>query len=231
MAATILIVEDQETLLEALKYRFNQEGYQILTARDGVEAVEIAQREQPELILLDIMLPRMDGLEVCRLLRKEMAVPILILTAKDTEADKIVGLEFGADDYVTKPFSLRELVARVKAMLRRAELARPAPVGPAPAPIRAKDLEIDLIRHQVTLGGRSLELKPKEFDLLAFLARNPGQVFTREHLLEKVWGYDYAGDTRTVDVHIRWLREKIETTPSHPRRILTVHGVGYKFEG
>jgi two-component system OmpR family response regulator len=180
------------------------------------------------------MLPKLDGFEVCRILRKEMIVPILMLTAKTEEIDKVVGLELGADDYLTKPFSLRELLARIRAMLRRVEmmkqeaLSKQEAVSPA---MKIANLEIDFARHQVSRGESVLDLSPREFELLAFLARNRGQAFSRDHHLERVWGYDYAGNTRTVDVHIRWLRQKIEEDPSHPKRLLTVRGMGYKFEG
>ena len=225
----ILIVEDDHNLLDTLKYNLRKDGYDVVTAVDGGEALDVARREKPDLIILDIMLPKLSGFEVCRILRKEMIVPILMLTAKTEETDKIVGLEIGADDYMTKPFSLRELLARVRAMLRRAEMA----VQPAGGErvLVIDDLEIDIARHQAFSGGTALELSPKEFDLLAFLAKNKGFVFSREQLLDKVWGYDYAGDTRTVDVHIRWLRQKIESDPSKPERLLTVRGTGYKLEG
>jgi two-component system OmpR family response regulator len=229
----ILIVEDDKTLLDALRYNLSKEGYGIVAATEGVQAIEVARSEKPDLIILDIMLPKLDGFEVCRILRKEMTVPILMLTAKVEEVDKVVGLEIGADDYMTKPFSLRELLARVKAMLRRMEMMQleASTEEAVPAAIKAGDLEIDLASHCVSLGGSVLDLSPKEFELLAFLARHRGRVFSRDSLLEKVWGYDYQGDTRTVDVHIRWLREKIEDDPAKPRRILTVRSVGYKFEG
>lgn len=225
----ILIVEDDRNLLDTLKYNLRKEGYNAVAAFDGAEALDVARREKPDLIILDIMLPKLSGFEVCRILRKEMTIPILMLTAKDEEVDKIVGLEIGADDYMTKPFSMRELLARLGAMLRRAEMA----VQPAGGEkvLRIDDLEIDIARHKVFLGGTALELSPKEFDLLAFLAKNKGFVFSREQLLDKVWGYDYAGDTRTVDVHIRWLRQKIESDPSKPERLVTVRGTGYKLEG
>ena len=227
--AKILIIEDDHNLLDTLKYNLRKEGYNAVTAVDGVEALDVARREKPDLIVLDIMLPKLSGFEVCRILRKEMTVPILMLTAKDEEVDKIVGLEIGADDYMTKPFSMRELLARLRAILRRAEMA----VQPASDEVALKigDLEIDSARHQAFLKGTALELSPKEFDLLAFLAKNKGFVFSREQLLDKVWGYDYAGDTRTVDVHIRWLRQKIESDPAKPRRLVTVRGTGYKLEG
>jgi two-component system OmpR family response regulator len=175
------------------------------------------------------MLPKLSGFEVCRILRKEMIIPILMLTAKDEEVDKIVGLEIGADDYMTKPFSMRELLARLGAMLRRAEMAV-QPTGGEKV-LKIDDLEIDIARHRAFLAGTALELSPKEFDLLAFLAKNKGFVFSREQLLDKVWGYDYAGDTRTVDVHIRWLRQKIESDPAKPKHLVTVRGTGYKLEG
>jgi DNA-binding response OmpR family regulator len=229
----ILIVEDDKTLLDALRYNFSKEGYSIVAATEGVQAIEVARSEKPDLIILDIMLPKLDGFEVCRILRKEMTVPILMLTAKVEEVDKVVGLEIGADDYITKPFSLRELLARVKAMLRRMEMTQleASTEEAVPPALKAGDLEIDFASHRVSLGGSVLDLSPKEFELLAFLARYKGRAFSRDSLLEKVWGYDYEGDTRTVDVHIRWLREKIEDNPAKPRRILTVRGVGYKFEG
>jgi len=225
----ILIVEDDRNLLDSLRYNLRKEGYSVVTAVDGAEALEVARREKPDLIILDIMLPKLSGFEVCRILRKEMTTPILMLTAKDEEIDKVVGLEIGADDYMTKPFSMRELLARVGAMLRRSEMA----VGPAVAAevLIIGDLEIDVARHRASLGGTTLELTPKEFDLLTFLAKNKGFVFSREQLLEKVWGYDFAGDTRTVDVHIRWLRQKIEREPTEPERLVTVRGTGYKLEG
>ena len=228
----ILIVEDDQTLLDVLKYNLVKECYRVVTAVDGVQALEGARTEKPELIILDIMLPKLDGFEVCRILRKETTVPILMLTAKGEEIDKVVGLEIGADDYVTKPFSLRELLARIRAILRRGEMAKleAHPGEAVPPPMKVNDLEIDFARHQVFLGDSILDLSPKEFDLLALLVRNRGRAFTRDHLLEKVWGYDYSGDTRTVDVHIRWLRQKIEADPSHPQHLLTVRGVGYKFE-
>jgi len=229
-AAKILIVEDDRNLMATLKYNLLKESYDVITAVDGAQAIEIARSEKPELIVLDVMLPKLSGFEVCRILRKEMTVPILMLTAKTEEVDKIVGLEIGADDYMTKPFSMRELLARVRAMLRRADMSGLQPAGEQNN-LKIGGLEIDTGRHQAFYGGSSLDLTPKEYDLLAFLARNKGFVFSREQLLEKVWGYDYTGDTRTVDVHIRWLRQKIETDPSHPRILLTVRGAGYKLEG
>jgi len=234
----ILIVEDDNTLRSVLKYNLEKDGYRTLAASDGPAGLDTARREKPDLVILDLMLPKMDGLEVCRILRKEMTVPILMLTAKSEEIDKVLGLEMGADDYLTKPFSMRELQARVHAMLRRAAMTAPSavqtPAHEVEAPqevLKSGVLEIDIGRHRVSNNGRILELTPKEFDLLVFMVRNRGQVFNRDVLLSRVWGYDYAGDTRTVDVHIRWLREKIEVNPENPQNLLTLRGVGYKFEG
>lgn len=226
----ILIVEDDRNLLDTLKYNLRKEGYDVVTAADGAQALDMARKEKPALIILDIMLPKISGFEVCRILRKEMIVPILMLTAKAEETDKIVGLEIGADDYMTKPFSLRELLARVRAMLRRTKMVETQPKVEETL-LKVGDIEIDVARHQTSIGEATLELTPKEFDLLAFLARNRGFVFSRDQLLEKVWGYDFAGDTRTVDVHVRWLREKIEDNPNEPKLLVTVRGVGYKLEG
>jgi len=223
-----MIVEDDNNLLETLKYNLKKENYEVVTASDGIQALEIARREKPDLLILDIMLPGIDGFEVCRILRREMTVPIIMLTAKVEETDKIFGLEVGADDYVTKPFSVRELLARVRAMLRRQQMMESEPI---PANITLGDLYINTARHIVTRNDNTLELSPKEFDLLVFLAVNKSIVFSREQLLEKVWGYEFAGDTRTVDVHIRWLRQKIEPDPSNPTRLVTVRGAGYKLEG
>jgi len=226
----ILVVEDDQNLLATLKYNLRKEGYGVTTAADGAEAIDTARRGKPDLVILDLMLPKMSGFEVCRILRKDMTVPILMLTAKTKEVDKIVGLEIGADDYMTKPFSMRELLARVRAMLRRVDMSRMQPDSEQKC-LTIGDLIIDLARHRATLRRIELELTPKEFDLLAFLTTNKGFVFNREQLLEKVWGYDYAGDTRTVDVHIRWLRQKIETDPKNPKRLVTIRGTGYKLEG
>ena len=225
----ILIVEDDVNLLEVLKYNLVRDDLDVITAVDGAQALEQARREHPNLIILDIMLPKLNGLEVCRVLRKEMTVPILMLTARDEEIDKVVGLEIGGDDYMTKPFSMRELLARVRAMLRRVEMSKEKPPVQNSS-IKVNDLEIDVARRRAVIGHSVLDMTPKEFDLLAFLAENRGLVFSREHILEKVWGYDYAGDTRTVDVHVRWLREKIEPEPGKPSRLITVRGIGYKLE-
>jgi DNA-binding response OmpR family regulator len=227
--AKILIVEDDSTLRETLRYNFARGGYTVAVAADGRQGLELADREQPDLVVLDLNLPHLDGFEVCRALRHDSTVPILMLTARDDEVDKIVGLELGADDYLTKPFSVRELQARVKAMLRRVEMLQPHGPPPAGRILQADDLRINLEEHRAYRGGQPVQLKPKEYDLLVFLLQQPGRVFTREQLLSKVWGYDFAGDSRTVDVHVRWLREKIEADPSHPLLIETVRGVGYRF--
>ena len=230
----VLLVEDDRTLLDVLTYNLTKEGHDVITASDGVEALNVARDKKPDLIVLDVMLPKLDGFEVCRILRREMTVPILMLTAKASETDKVVGLELGADDYMTKPFSMREFLARIRAMLRRAEMTRIAASSAqetAPSIIKTGGFEIDFARHKVSQSGTSIDLSPKEFDLLTFLVKNREQVFSRDQLLEKVWGYDYAGDTRTVDVHVRWLRQKIEVDPANPRHLLTVRGIGYKFEG
>ena len=231
VGSKILIVEDDQTLLDVLKYNLTKEGFHVVTASDGIQALEIARGEKPQLIVLDIMLPQLNGFEVCRILRQEMTVPMLMLTAKTEEIDKVVGLEIGADDYMTKPFSMREFIARVRAMLRRSEIIQQQANDGREVPIRIGDLEVDPNRHRVSRGGSIIELTPKEFDLLSFLMKNMGRVFSRDHLLDRVWGYDYVGDTRTVDVHIRWLRQKIEADPPHPIHLQTVRGVGYKFEG
>jgi len=228
-SSKILVVEDDRNLLDTLQYNFRQEGYEVVTAVDGAEALDVARREKPDLIILDIMLPKLTGLEVCRILRREISVPVMMLTARAEEVDKIIGLDIGADDYMTKPFSLRELLARARALLRRAKMSETQSETAMPS-LKINDLEIDTARHRVSKGDSILELTPKEFDLLSFLARNKGLVFSRDQLLEKVWGYDFAGDTRTVDVHVRWLREKIEANPKQPRLLRTVRGVGYKLE-
>jgi DNA-binding response OmpR family regulator len=229
-SSKILVVEDDRNLLDTLKYNFRKEGYNVAAAVDGAEALDVARRETPDLIVLDIMLPKLSGFEVCRILRKEMTTPILMLTAKDEEIDKVVGLEIGADDYMTKPFSMRELLARVGAMLRRSKMTEMQPATEQPI-LQIGDVRVDTASHKAWKGAAALELTPKEFDLLAFLATNKGLVFSRDRLLEKVWGYDFAGDTRTVDVHIRWLRQRIETDPNNPRHLVTIRGTGYRLEG
>ncbi len=227
MARTILIVEDETTVRETLAEALEAEGFRVITAADGREALEEFRAEHPDLVLLDLMLPELSGIEVCRIIRAESGVPIVMLTARDSELDKVVGLELGADDYVTKPFSLRELTARVRALFRRAERATAADA--APPLIDLGRVQADLAGHRLLRDGAPVPIKPKAFELLAFLVQHPGQVFTRDQLLERVWGYDYAGETRTVDVHIHWLRSQIEEDPSHPALIHTVRGVGYVF--
>jgi two-component system OmpR family response regulator len=230
--ARVLVVEDDKTLSGVLKYNLSKEGYAVFSAADGAHALEVARSEKPDIILLDLMLPKLDSLEVCRILRKENSVPILMLTAKNEEVDRVVGPELSADDYVTKPFGIGELMAKVRARLRRYQILEQDSTNAqaGAALIKADSLKMDETRHTVLLKGRPVELTPKEFNLLAFLVKHTGQVFKREQLLHKVWGYDYAGDTRTVDVHISWLRQKIEDDSQHPQHLITLRGVGYKFE-
>jgi len=223
---SVLVVEDEPTLVATLRYNLEREGHKVLTAADGETGLSLARTQRPDVVLLDLMLPGMSGLELCRILRRESTVPILMLTARAEETDKVVGLELGADDYVTKPFSMRELIARVGALLRRAELAPPT----EREVMVAGDLQVDLRRREASRNGELLQLKPKEYELLVFLLRNRGRAFTREQLLNQVWGYDFAGDTRTVDVHVSWLRQKVEPEPSKPVRLITVRGVGYRFD-
>lgn len=236
-APRILVIEDEPALLDTLSYSLNRQGYQVLTATDGRQGLALARSEHPDLLILDLLLPGMDGLEVCRTLRQTDDLPIIMLTALADEIDKVVGLEVGADDYLTKPFSMRELLARVRAQLRRARLVQERAAAATAEPARPShrllfgDLTIDEDRHEATRAGQPLNLKPKEYDLLLFLARHRGIVVSRDLILEQVWDWSYTGDSRTVDVHIRWLRAKIEDDPSHPTRIVTVRGVGYRFEG
>lgn len=222
----ILIVEDELPLLQTISYNLEQEGYQVIQAQDGLSGLDAARTSKPDLILLDIMLPGIDGLEVCRLLRKDMDIPIIILTAKSREIDKVVGLEVGADDYVTKPFGMLELLARVRAALRRARTE-----VQKQEVLRAGNIELDVACHSVKVDGQEVDLRPKEFDLLHTLLANRGKVIERNDLLERVWGEDEFIDAGTLDVHIRRLREKIEADPSNPVHILTVRGVGYKLAG
>ena len=234
MVKKILIVEDEITLQETLTYNLEREGFQVIVEGNGATALDVAQEIQPDLILMDIMLPGLDGLEITRILRQKMSVPIIMLTARDAEIDRVLGLEIGADDYLVKPFSMRELLARVKAQFRRIRLLQDdlAPAQKSTSPSMVFDnLKMDLIRGEVSLDGQVLTLKPLEFNLLKYLMERQGHVLTRDYLLEQVWGWDFSGGSRTVDVHIRWLREKIERDPSDPKRIVTVRGMGYRFEG
>lgn len=234
MAETIIVVEDEPSLQETLAYNLKKEGYIVEAVGDGRSALEVARRLKPDLIVLDLMLPELDGFEVARILRKELTTAILMLTARDDEIDRVVGLEVGADDYLTKPFSMRELMARVKAQLRRTRMLREEMGKDAPVPhekLIFDNLVIDLTRREVTLDSKALQLKPKEYELFLFLAEHKGQMLSREFILERVWGWDYIGDSRTVDVHVRWLRQKIEVEAGSPTRIITVRGGGYRFEG
>lgn len=226
MPKKILLIDDDPVLLDTLRYRLTREGFLVITAEDGVAGLELARQEKPDLVVLDLMLPELDGFDVCRILRKESNVPILMLTARETETDKVVGLELGADDYLTKPFSLRELIARIRALIRRAGVSEAQESAPV---LTAGGVQVDTARREVILKGEPVALKPKEFDLLAYLIANKGLALSREQLMEKVWGYEYEGEARTIDVHIRWLREKLEIDPSHPQLIETVRGVGYRF--
>ena len=228
-ATSILIIEDDENISSAIQEYFSRAGYHVSTAGDGLAGVELAAKARPDAVVLDLMLPKMDGLAVCKELRlKAPQMPILMLTAKDDVVDKVLGLEMGADDYITKPFSLRELEARIKSVLRRSR-AGASSEGQDEAPIQRGNLRIDPIRREVTIGEKQVELTPKEFDLLRLFASNPGRVFPRKYLLEKIWDYSYEGYDRTIDSHINRLRAKIEQNPDNPQLVLTVWGIGYKF--
>jgi two-component system OmpR family response regulator len=222
MAARILVVDDERPLVESIRFALQREGHEVAEALDGVRALELARSGRFDLVVLDVMLPGMSGFEVCRLLRQESDVPILLLTARSDETDRVVGLDLGADDYITKPFSMRELMARVRAALRRRGLQQTSPLV-------AGDLVLDPARHEVRCGGRVLALSPKEYDLLEVLMRHAGRVLTRSQLLERVWGFDYEGDERTVDVHVSWLRRKLREAGS-AARVEAVRGVGYRLE-
>ena len=235
MTEKILVVEDEKALQETLAYNLNREGYETTVTGDGNSAIDKAREIHPDIIILDLMLPGKDGFEVCRILRQEMNTPILMLTARDDEIDRVVGLEVGADDYMTKPFSMRELMARVKAMLRRVRLIREEmqtseKTEEKNEQLQSGNLVIDLKRREAKLNNQVLELKPKEYDLLLYFLQHPARALSRNTLLEQVWGWNFTGDSRTVDVHIRWLREKIEVDASHPVRLVTVRGSGYRFE-
>lgn len=231
MAATakILVVEDEEALRFALEHNLKREGYSVITAARGDDALTIAREQRPDLIVLDVMLPGLDGIQVCRLLRRDMDVPIIMLTALGGERDRVSGLDTGADDYMAKPFGVRELMARIRALLRRS--APRADPDDGPTLVVSGDLEVDRERHEVRRAGCVLPVKPKEFELLLFFAQHPRRVFSREQILDEVWGYDFDGGPRTVDVHVRWLRQKVENDPAAPERLRTVRGSGYLFEG
>jgi DNA-binding response OmpR family regulator len=225
MSDKVLIVEDEPPMLDSLSFNLEREGYEVILAKDGEEALSQFRRHKPALVLLDVMLPKLSGLEVCRLVRAESAVPIMLLTARGEELDKVAGLDLGADDYVVKPFGMRELLARVRALLRRT-----SPGGSAEdCALEVGEVFIDVSRHEVRIAGKAVELSPKEFDLLHALVSRPGRVLNREALLNAVWGDDFYGDPHTVEVHVRWLRLKIEPDPANPRYVQTVRGVGYKF--
>jgi DNA-binding response OmpR family regulator len=227
MAQTILIVEDDEMIVESVRYGLEREGYQVLAAFDGQQGLEVARRSSPDLVLMDVMMPVMDGYQACRILRSESSIPIIMLTARGEELDRVLGLEMGADDYVVKPFGMRELVARIRAQLRRADM--PSRASGAARSVRIGSLTLDHDRHMVTKAGVPVELRPKEYDLLQALMAQPGHAFERQELLDSVWGAGWFGDPRTLDVHIRWLRQKLEDDPAEPRYILTVRGLGYRF--
>jgi Response regulators consisting of a CheY-like receiver domain and a winged-helix DNA-binding domain len=229
MAKQILIIDDEPMIVESVSYNLKQEGYEVLTALDGETGLQLAQTKDIDLILLDLMLPGMNGMEICRQIRQQSSVPIIMLTAKEGEIDRVLGLELGADDYVTKPFSMRELLARVKTVLKRTVPTAPG-MAEIPKVIKIGELQIDLLGHEVTVRNQVINLSSKEYEMLRIMASHPGQVLSREQLLNLVWGNDFYGDSRTVDVHIRWLREKIESDPGEPEYILTVRGVGYKFK-
>jgi DNA-binding response OmpR family regulator len=224
--ATVLLVEDDVTLAETIKYNLEREGYTVLHAADGMLALEIARREQPDILVLDIMLPRLDGFSVCRMLRKESSIPVIMLTARQDEYDRIAGLEMGADDYLPKPFSMGELHARIRAILRRTDRSQ----GGDRDVMQLGQIKLDAGSRRIWRDNHEVQLSQKEFDLLACLMRNRGLALSRDVLLERVWGMDYVGDGRTVDVHVRWLREKIEADPSAPEYLQTVRGIGYRFD-
>ena len=234
MQEKILVVEDDPTLQETLAYNLERQGYAVSTTGDGQTALGLAEQTKPDLVVLDVMLPSMDGFEVCRILRKKSNVPILMLTARDDEIDRVLGLEMGADDYLTKPFSMREFIARVKAQLRRVRFDKEdsqEELTHAEDTLKFDNLVIDNQRYEARIDEKPLNLKPKEYELLFFLAKHRGQVLSRELIMDRVWGWDFTGGSRTVDVHIRWLRQKIELDPAAPTRIVTVRGAGYRFEG
>jgi two-component system response regulator RegX3 len=227
-ATRILLIEDEESLAESVRYNLEREGYVVSVATDGRSALERFREDPPSLVILDLMLPELSGLDVCRLIRRESDVPIIMVTAKDSEADKVTGLELGADDYVTKPFSVRELTSRVRAHLRRSRMrADEADLEQ----LRGGPVEMDVARHEVQIEGELVAFPPKEFELLELFLRRSGRLLTRDYLIEEVWGHDYVGDTKTLDVHVKRIRQKIESDPHEPTHLLTVRGLGYKFVG
>ena len=231
MTHRILIVEDDPNIQEALRYSLEKEQYNLILADDGNEALQLAQDNDPDLVILDIMLPGSDGLSVCQTLRAKNNVPIIMLTAKSEEIDKVLGLELGADDYITKPFSMRELIARIKVQLRHSSLKEVDSSEDKSAMLESGNLVINTYSYTAKLNSEELNLRPREFNLLAFFLQNKGKALSRHQILEALWGHDYIGDTRTVDVHIRWLRQKLESNPDKPLRIITVRGIGYRFDG
>jgi len=225
-SARILLVEDEQSLAESVRYSLEREGFGVTVAGDGRRAIERFREEHPDLVILDLMLPELPGLDVCRMIREESTVPIIVVTAKDSEADKVTGLELGADDYVTKPFSVRELVSRVRAHLRRVRMQTALPPEEV---LAGGPVEMDVGRHEVKVEGDPVSFPPKEFELLETFLRRKGRLLTREFLIEEVWGHDYFGDTKTLDVHVKRIRRKIEPDPHEPTHLLTVRGLGYKF--
>ncbi len=233
---TVFVVEDEASFIDALQIGLGREGFNVAVATDGRQAIDQFASVQPDIVLLDVMLPRVSGIDVCRYIRSVSTVPIIMVTAKSSEIDTVVGLEVGADDYVTKPYRIRELVARIRALLRRSsmdttgEIERPVPVSPTPASLAVGDVSLDPDEHRVFVRGGEVTMPLKEFELLELLLANAGRVLTREVLIDRVWGHDYVGDTKTLDVHIKRLRAKVETDPAEPVRIVTIRGVGYRYE-
>ena len=228
-AGRILLVEDEDSLVESVRYSLEREGFAVIVAGDGRLAIERFRAESPDLVILDLMLPELSGLDVCRMIREESTVPIIMVTAKDSEADKVAGLELGADDYVTKPFSVRELVSRVRAHLRRVRMS--GEVTSAEEILVVGPVAMDVARHEVLVRGESVAFPPKEFELLEAFLRRKGRLLTRDFLIEEIWGHDYVGDTKTLDVHVKRVRQKIELDPHEPELLVTVRGLGYKFVG
>ncbi len=230
MVTKVLVVEDEEAFLDAVTIGLEREGFDVTVARDGAQALESFANDEPDLVLLDLMLPRVSGVDVCREIRNRSKVPIIMVTAKSSEVDVVVGLEVGADDYITKPYRMRELIARMRAVLRRSDDTTPESEEPSEGPIVVGDVALDAERHEVTIRGEKVSLPLKEFELLSLLLANAGRVLPRDTLIDRVWGHDYVGDTKTLDVHVKRLRAKVEDEPSSPSRIVTIRGLGYKYE-